>query len=163
MGQTYTADMARTVDKVRFLARDNVVGAMILDDEEIRFLISENPNIYRAAAAAADSISATYANRIAAAGGAVKSKKVGPTEIAYDTGVTYLKAQQDAYTALATQLRARANQANLPVVTGQSVAESAANRADVDVPRPAFTQGEYDDPRLPGSRDRDDCLPWGVQ
>lgn len=92
---TYSGDPSSSPkDAVRYLAKatgsDKATG--FVSDEEIAWELSQEPNVYLAAAAVAENISAYYGNQ--------RSKTVGPLTI---TG----KDQAATYAALAQDLRRR--------------------------------------------------------
>ena len=137
MATTYTYTFDATTDglrnQVRFLARDNRVGAMRVQDEEIDFVIGAEMNPYMAAARVVElaSISATAASGVA-------SKSVGGLSISYDSTEAAKRA---------AELRRRGATYQTPTTGGISVAESDALSADSDRPEPDASRGIHDNPQ----------------
>lgn len=127
-----TATAAQKRDAVRFLVQDNQADASSqfqLTDEEIAFLVAQEANLYRAAAAAAE----TLANRT----GAVSSKSVGALSLTWTPAM---------YRDLAKHLRARGNAHQKPYVGGISKDDKDAHREDEDAVQPAFTRDLHETP-----------------
>lgn len=102
---TYSGDPNSTPkDTVRFLLHDTgpvppnsdntVPTGWNLSDEEIAFLLTQDDNVYMAAALGATQIAISYGIRA--------NKRIGPLNINY-------KGQQQAYNELATALKQQAN------------------------------------------------------
>lgn len=161
MPQTYDPTLATTKDQVRFLVRDNVSGAMVLDDGEIAWLLSTEANVYMAAALAADGIAQRIAQSVLSGGttaaGILKSKKVDDLELTYDTtAITGLSSSLSAkdYVALAESLRRRGRSGyQLPWAGATSVADKNQRRADTDRPPSQFEIGMDDNPMAPNMPD----------
>jgi len=106
---TYSGDPASSPkDTVRFLAK--ATGTTKEDgfvtDEEIQWVLREEPNVYMAAARVAEQVASFF--------GAKQSKTVGPLSIDY-------RNQASSYTTLAGQLRSQANSTTKnvgPISTG---------------------------------------------
>lgn len=110
MGYTYSGDPgASPKDAVRYLARatgtDKATG--FTSDEEIAWILKQEPNIYLAAAQVAEGISSFY--------GSQKTKTVGPLTISG-------REQALSYADLARNLRRRAGSASAggPEFTGNT-------------------------------------------
>lgn len=82
----------RPIDRFRFLLQDTNLERAMFTDSEIEFLLSENENVYEAAAEGAETQAAKYTE--------LKDKTVGPLSIRYGTS-------SDRLTALANSLRRR--------------------------------------------------------
>lgn len=127
-------------DAVRFLTgQTNNTDSVLVTDEEIGFVLSEeNNNVYRAAALVAESMSRRYATF-------ATSKQVGRLKLDYSKRVTEFKS-------LASDLRMRANLRGGQVSAG-GLTESgkAVDRSDADMVQPAFRIGMTDDPTLSGT------------
>lgn len=144
MAKTYVVESIATSEKdqVRFLIGDNYLGPpnrMILDDDEILWLLSTEANVWMAAAAAADRI--VFAMHGAeGANGAVTRKRVGQTDISYANGRTV-----DEYKALAKSLRARSGHQSI-FAGGISVSDVAAREADTDRPQNRLKLDQFESP-----------------
>lgn len=96
---TYSGDPnVSNKDAVRFLCQDTDVttpGAVRLSDEEINWLLTQNSNVWMAAAAAAEEIATYYAR--------ITNTQIGPLKIERTQMVTFF---QD----VATRLRNTGNQ-----------------------------------------------------
>lgn len=144
MAKTYRPEAIATSEKdqVRFLIGDNTVGPpnrMVLDDDEILWLISQEANVYMAAATAADSIVAVM-NGQSDAGGSVTRKRVGQTDISYANGRTAKE-----YAALAVQLRRRSGHRAL-FAGGISVSDKYQRAVDTDRPGGRLRLNQFDAP-----------------
>lgn len=132
MATTYNDDpksdgsVAQRRDAVRFLARDNVSGQMAVSDAEIAFCLSEEANVYRAAARIA---------RMKASKG-VTRKKTGDLELAYDPA---------EWSKLADELERRGSGHQVPYVGGASQADKEIDRQDSDAAQPAFYRGLHEE------------------
>ncbi len=78
MTKTYNSSLGKDKDKVRFLIGDSDTGDLILQDEEIEWLLDTEHNIYMAAGEAADK-AASKLRRLG-----IQDLKVGETRIRYD-------------------------------------------------------------------------------
>lgn len=118
----------KPADQVRFLVGDTSTSPS-LTDSEIAFLLHEaNDNALRAAARAAEQLSAK-------ASADADLKRVGPLE------TRHLKSTSDRYQALARRLWARAGSANSgPYAGGISRTDKARQVANSDRVRPAFSR-----------------------
>ena len=100
MAATYDTALVAGKDQVRLLISDNEnpdangnLPKALFQDEELTWYISQNPNVYYAAADAAEQIAARFAGKA--------DKYVGPLRVMY-------RDFQDRYRNLAADLRARA-------------------------------------------------------
>lgn len=124
---TYSGDPSTSdKDAIRFLAQatgeDRATG--FVSDEEIQWILTQEPNIYLAAAMVADRISSYF--------GAMRSKTVGPLTISGSD-------QARNYAALAQQLR---SQASLWTGAGGTGPQWAGDT----LPSELFTIGMHDFP-----------------
>jgi hypothetical protein len=133
-----------TLMQVRFLTGDNIEDKMIMEDAEIEWLISQEANVYMAAAAVCDAIALKIATTDTASGktGPINRKRVGQTDISYATGSGRTAAE---YTALGCALRARGSSYQMPFAGGISISDKQA-REDSDRPHDGFRRGMFDDP-----------------
>lgn len=106
MTWSYTGPQNSPKDEVRFLLGDTVQQDESLSDEEITYLLGADPDVYLAAANAAENMAAKYLKL------SVTSKKVGELELQYNNSPTVA----DKLYKLAARLRQGryANQASLP-------------------------------------------------
>ena len=141
---TYTQDPALTDrDKVRFLVGDTDESNRLLTDAEVAWLISEEPNVYLAAASAARSLAAKFAVLV--------DKAVGDLRISYSK-------RNDHYAKLAASLNARGNvRVPVPYAGGTSIDDKRAQVLDTDRAKPAFSRAMHDtDPTAETKKPRED-------
>lgn len=130
MGQTYSGNPESSDrDKVRFLARDTTSGAMTLNDEEVDWLLTQEANVFMAAAAAVELI----ANRHVG----IASKSVGGLSLSYS---------QASASEYARTLRLRGRSYQVPTAGGISIAANEIDATDTDRPTPDFRRGMHDHP-----------------
>lgn len=123
MPATYDPTLPTAKDQVRLLIRDTDPANAHLQDTEIAWFVTQNDNVYFAAADAAENIAATYAGRA--------DKTVGPLRIQY-------RDFQQRFTEMAASLRARARRR-----TGFKIKVTAPPRQ-----KPLFEIGMHDDPTV---------------
>lgn len=130
---TYTNNPATVNrDAVRMLLNDTSSSDVLLQDEEITFLLNAKPNVWLAASAGA----AAIASRFARDGG---DRQVGDLRISRGAVV-------QEYRALAKQLRAEGVRGVKPYSGGIGKADSEAQIADSDWKRGPFRIGRFDNP-----------------
>ena len=130
MPWSYSKDpTASDLDAVRFLIQDTDTNRQLTTDEEILWAISQEDNIYMAAAAVADAIGSRSAN--------VKRKKVGNLEIEYDA---------EHWKKMAARLRNRGCAYKKPSAGGISIADKDVLENNTDWPTPDFQKGMFDNP-----------------
>lgn len=121
-------------DAVRLLLKDTQAASPLFQDEEIEFFLSVNgSNVWRAAADAAEGLSAREA----------ESKSVGDLAIS-GFGTTWAK--------VAERYRSRANSRVAPYAGGISVIDKETRVADTDRVSPFFTRNLMNNPE--GSSER---------
>lgn len=144
MAFTYSGDPgASNLDAVRFLLGDTVEATAQLADAEILWLLTQNTNVYFAAALAADKVAAKYT--ISSGGGSgVKTKTVGALSISYESA----KERSEEYRTMATSLRFQGAITGgwLPYSGGISKSDKETREQDSDWDRPAFSRGMHDNP-----------------
>lgn len=151
MAKTYDPAQLATseVYQVRFLIGDTNVGTppagpvnrLVLDDAEIAWLLTQEANVYMAAAAAADTIvQILNGGSSSSAAGLITRKRVGQTDISYANG----KSAAD-YATLAKRLRARSGH-QVAFAGGISVADKLAREQDTDRPGGRLKLGQFDSP-----------------
>mgnify|MGYP001583459089 CR=1 FL=1 len=121
-------------NQVRFLSQDNRSGKMRVQDEEITYVLGEEPNVYYAAARVAELVVARLAD-------GASSKSVGGLSISWGAG-----GESNHYRALAATLRARGSTHQTPTAGGISVADKDSLEADTDRPLADVTRGAHDNP-----------------
>lgn len=133
MNWTYTGNPASSNrDAVRFLIGDTDPANKRVSDEEVTWALSEEPNVYLAAAVVASSIAALFADRV--------SKAVGDLRIEYGQ-------QQKNYADLAVRLTVRGNQRAAGFFAGGiSHDDKQTTRRDTDLVNPSFRSGMHDNP-----------------
>ena len=133
MTWSYSFDPASSnKDIVRYLTGDTCFEAQQTTDEEIAWVLTEEPNVYFAAARVCRTISAMYARRA--------NKSVGDLRIEY-TSI------RDQYDTLAKDLEARGATRGASIyVGGISKADKEAVEEDDDRVEPAFERDMHDAP-----------------
>lgn len=135
MTWTYSGDPASSdEDAVRFLIGDTVSSEKLVEDEEITWTVSQWNDIYMAAAAVCDAISASYAVE-----GNVSAD--GMSFSGLDVASSFAKR--------ASQLRRMSGwqrQASEPYVGGISWAERVKADQDSDLIAPYFRSHQHDHP-----------------
>lgn len=126
---SYSASIATTTDQVRFLTGDtsNVSATELLADGEITWILTQETNVYRAAAVAAEAIAAKF-SRLA-------DTSVGDVSVSNSQ-------KYDHYMSLAKTLRAKAIRRGgaAPFVGGLSVADRDTRLDDTDRVEPFFSR-----------------------
>jgi len=129
-GAPGTATTANRRDAVRLLLKDNSTARELLQDEEIKFYLTQNGNnLYRAAADAARSLASREA----------KSKSVGDLSIS---------GLGDTWLTLAADFERRADSQATPYAGGISVADKNTYEQDTDRVVPAFSRNLHNTPGL---------------
>lgn len=119
-------------DMVRFLISDTNTSRQLVQDEEIEWLITQEMNVYMAAAAACRSL-------IIKAGG-VRRKRISDFDISYDV---------QFYSRTMADLTARGSSHQIPYAGGISVADKMAQQDNPDAVTPAFVKNLDDNPAAP--------------
>ena len=118
-------------DAVRFLIKDTTSASAQATDEEINWVVSQEANIYMAAAL----IMETIARRV----DGLTSKKTGDLTLTW--GNTSNMLQQ------ASNLRARGQGSYQELYAGGiSKADKLSHEQDTDVPKPSFKRDRMDNP-----------------
>lgn len=131
MTWTYSLDPSSSdKDAVRFLIGDTCFDAQQLQDEEIDWVLTEEPNVYLAGARCASSISGLYAKKA--------DKSVGDLRIKY-TSI------RDQYGSLAANLEARgAIRSAVAYAGGISKDDKEQVEEETDRVEPSFEMGMHD-------------------
>jgi hypothetical protein len=133
MTWTYSGDPSDSPqDTVRFLVGDTLSDEPLATDEEISWALSQNSNVYAAAAIIANSIS-TYLARLA------DTEEIGPIKVQYSNRVK-------AYDLKAKDLAMKASTTSnvLVYAGGISVSDKETNKLDADAVSPSFSIGQDD-------------------
>lgn len=131
MAWSYGGDPgANDTDAVRFLIQDTTDAGHFLEDEEITWLLTQEVNVYMAAARGADLVAGRSHN--------VKAKKVGDLSITFGS---------ETWKALAEWLRGRGSGYQIPTAGGISVSGKRSLREDSDSVAPEFFRDLHRDPR----------------
>ena len=119
-------------DQVRFLIFDTDTNDQLLSNEEADWLLSQNSNIYMAAASAAEAIAAKFAKDISRSVVGISATPGG---------------RADFYLELAERLRAQVASTNKHAQVfagGLTVDGKEALDDDSDAVQPAFKSGQFD-------------------
>lgn len=139
MTWTYGGDpSANDKDAVRFLSGDTDTTDQLVTDEEIAWLLTENPNVYSAAAESCRAIASKYAR--------YADKTVGRISES-------ASQKADAYEARADSLDEKASMNCVPSFGGLSISEKEALDEDTDAVQPSFPIGDWDHPEVPSERE----------
>lgn len=133
MSWTYSGDPSiSNKDQVRFLVGDTDSSEPLATDEEIEFALTQNSNVYAAAAFIADGIS-TYFMRCA------DSEEIGPVKVAYTSRVQF-------YSKRAADLLSKVGQyAQLTIYGGGiDIGDKTATDSDTSLVAPNFRIGMND-------------------
>lgn len=136
---TYSGDPSDSDrDAVRFLSGDDVATDFVLEDAEINWLLTQEANVYYAAAAAAERIATKWAG--------LADKQVGDLKISY-------RDQAKQFRTRAADLRRRALMGGAKIhAPNQSQDEIDTREDNSDRVRPAFSRGMHDNPGAPADR-----------
>lgn len=143
MSFTYTNDPANSNrDAVRVMVNDTTETGHRISDETITWLLSSEPNVTYAAAAAAEFIAGQFAE-------AVTTKAVGDLRLTKGDNVGNVAG---SYRALAARLRRQAAMVGAaPFSGGISITANDAARDDSDWDRPQTSVGMHDNPPVNSS------------
>jgi cytochrome c1 len=136
MAFTYQSGLDRTRDQVRFLIQDTNEALPLFQDEEIDWMLTQEANVYMAAAALCD----IRVTQVGGGGKGIKRKKVGDLDITYNA---------DHYKALSATLKARGMGHQVPYAGGTSVTDKTAQKQNTDWVRPAVPRGILENPQAP--------------
>jgi len=119
---------AQQRDAVRFLIQDTDVTNGKVTDAQIAFALTEEPNVYGAAARCCEALASNKAN--------ISSRSVGDTSIAYDHA---------AYATLAKTLRLKSRSGfELPFAGGISQSDKDTTESSSDRTKPDFFRGMFE-------------------
>lgn len=127
MTATYDPTLDTNIDRVRFLIRDTVTATALVQDEEIAWVLTENANVYLAAAAICDVLGGS--------GGGARQI------VRFSVDGESVEFERARYRDLAAELRRKGRMKGVaPFAGGISVAGKQALEDDADRVRPAFTR-----------------------
>jgi hypothetical protein len=115
--------------QVRLLIQDTTDARQLLQNEEIDWFLSQEANVYLAAAMCCDVL--------VAKAGMLKTRRLADITLEYDV---------DFYRGLATTLRARGSSHQVPYLGGASIADKQAEEANADAVAPRAFRGAFDHP-----------------
>ena len=135
MSWTFENDYSLDRDKIRLLVGDTDTNEQLVADEAIAWALTEEGNIYLAAAIIAESIASTFARKA--------DTSVGDIKINCST-------MASNYMAKAADLRKRANKKTFvsPYAGGLSKAEKLASSQSDDLVKPEFKKGMFNNPSV---------------
>ena len=137
MAFTYSGNPASSSrDAVRYLLHDTSTAAPFMNDAEIEWLVSEKPNVYRAAAQGARQLAAQLNDNVA-------SKTVGSLTLTYSERAT---KWLDLAKSLENQANKGAGSAIRPYSGGISKTDKELNASDTDTDEPWFYRDMWDNP-----------------
>lgn len=131
MTWTYLPDFTKQRDRVRFEVGDTDSTDPLLQDEEIAYAASQEPDDLGAAARCCESLSKRFARLADMAEGTFNIK---------------LSQRSKAFVDMAAALRIRQAKVALPYVGGESISDKTAIDADTDRVAPAFFREMMDNP-----------------
>ncbi len=138
MACSYDASLPTDKDQVRFLLQDTDCTQNIFEDEEIAWVLTQEANIYMAAACLLD----TAVNQ---SSGSLSSKKVGDLSLSFGLAETRQRIKD---------LRAKGrSRYELPSMPAQFREEKRSHREDTDLVPPQFTKEMHDIDRLRDTRE----------
>ena len=129
---SYDSSLSTSKDRVRWLIGDTDTDNEYAKDEEIQWALTQEKNVYMAAAAVAMAI--YRKNRE----GGVQELTVGETKIKYDRAMEFR--------ALAEDLRMRGSTYKVPSAGGVYEDDRETYEEDTDLIQPAFGVGMHDNP-----------------
>jgi len=135
---SYSAVLTQPVDIVRYLVGDTDTTEQLVQDEEITYALTANPNVRMAAAEIALRIAIKFTREV--------TTRVGDTQVNWSD-----RAQQ--YSLLARQLRLEAAlRGAIPYAGGIDAGDKATQAADPGLVQPAFTRALFDRPTVDESQ-----------
>lgn len=120
--------------RVRYLVQDVTSSTQLVQNEEINWVLSIYPNVWRAASEVAGSIATHFAKM-------ARSKSVGSLSIQWGERAKEFKERASSLKAQSETLRTFSVYAG-----GISVADKNAHDDDTDWDKPAFARGMHDFP-----------------
>lgn len=142
MTWSYDTALIADKDKVRLLVGDTDTNDQLLQDEEIVFILTQETNVYNAAALAARTIQSSYARK---------------ADVSVESVSKKFSQQAMAYAKLSEDLMRRAEQEDLvsPSVLGVSIDVMQEAREDTDRVKPKFEMNKFNNPPVNDPEDYD--------
>lgn len=133
MTWSYDIESGEDKDVVRLLIGDTNTNDQEMSDEEIAYFLTQETDVYLAAARAARALQSKYSRMVD-----VRVESVSKSYSQRATG----------YAALAEDLIRQAGTTSIPSpgVSGVSVSEMRSQRSQTDRPREKFYMGKFDSP-----------------
>lgn len=129
---TYPPATLGQLMQVRFLIQDNITTRQLFQDDEIYWTLTQEDNVFMAAAVCCD--------QLIARAGSIKAKRISEFSISYSVAF---------YTFLAAQLRARGAGHQIPYAGGISISDKEAQQANTDWVPAAIPRGLDNNPTAP--------------
>ncbi len=141
MAFTYSAtNLTTDLAKVRRLIGDTDSANPLFTDEELDFIIDEEPTIYGAAAVACEALAAEYSIKV--------DKSVGDLKLS-------LSQKHEQFLAMAKRFRELSKRKGSVQLFagGISTSDKTSRESDSDRPAPDFYKGQFDNPGVSSSTD----------
>jgi len=145
MSWTYVLPITAPKDEVRFHSGDTDPSRPLVQDEEIAYVLSKQPNVVLAAAIVCDGIVGKLSLNTDARVGDVSESSSQAAE---------------AFRKRAADLRKEAAKLALPIFGGVFKAQKEALDADATLVQPSFRIGQDDHPGVPNERTTRPGEPW---
>lgn len=129
-----------TKDQVRLLIADTDTNAQLLQDEEIAFNLTQEANVWGAAARSCEQISRNFLRKADVRIGR------GGTTLTYSTAAAQ-------YAEMARDLRKRANAMNAPWSGGRVIQDKLDLASDASLVQPIFSKGLMNSPWVDQTND----------
>lgn len=136
MAWGYDPALKEEKDQVRFLIQDTNSARQLFADEEIAWSLTQEANVYMAAAALCDIL----VTKAGGGTGGVKKKKISEFQIEYDTQL---------YVRLGAMYRSRGYGHQVPYAGGISVADKTSQQQDTDWVNPKIVRDLDQNPAAP--------------
>ena len=147
---SYSGDPgASRLDALRFILGDTDENRAVFSDEELDWISTQQPNIWHAAALAADTAWSSFASGQSSTGSAsnaVKTRTVGALSLTYSIMEDKDRAEQFKEMAINFRRRAALGGGWSPYAGGISKSDKETREQDTDWDRPAFARGMFDNP-----------------
>lgn len=131
--------------QVRFWVGDTDITRQLVQDEEILFVLTEQPNPKAAAADIADAIAGKLSQEADARVGDLSESS---------------SQKAEAFRKLAQDLRRTLSASALPVFGGIRHSQKEVLEEDPDLVQPSFRKGQDDHPELPSEQRQSDWWRW---
>lgn len=146
MSWTYVLPITAPKDEVRFYSGDTDPSRPLVQDEEIAYVLSKQPDVRLAAAIVCDGIVGKLSQNVDARVGDVSESSSQAAE---------------AFRKRAADLRKEATKFALPIFGGVFKTQKETLDQDADLVQPSFRIGQDDHPGIPSEREDRLDKPWG--